>query len=55
MSVTCLQYKLLNFNELNKNVELRLSVTCDEGDPDFERWKKMYRVDSYEGIEKGVL
>ena len=42
-------------NELNKNVELRLSVTCDEGDPDFERWKKMYRVDSYEGIEKGVL
>ena len=50
---------ILRFTNLKKilmmYVELRLSVTCDEGDPDFERWKKMYRVDSYEGIEKGVL
>jgi len=42
-------------NKSNENVELALRITCNEGNPEFERWKKMYRVDSYEGIEKGVL
>jgi hypothetical protein len=42
-------------NKSNENVELSLRITCNEGNPEFERWKKMYRVDSYEGIEKGVL
>jgi len=42
-------------NESNEKVEKALRISCNEGNPKFERWKKMYRVDSYEGIEKSVL
>ena len=42
-------------NESNEKVEVALRIVCNEGNPKFERWKEMYRVDSYEGIEKGVL
>tara|TARA_B100000795_G_C22627021_1_gene371130 strand:+ start:66 stop:638 length:573 start_codon:yes stop_codon:yes gene_type:complete len=38
----------VSVNQLNENVELRKSIECVKGNPDFERWCKLYLVDSYE-------
>jgi len=44
----------VSINQLNENVELRKSIECVRGNSDFERWCKLYRVDSYDEV-KNVL
>jgi len=41
----------VSVNQLNENVELRKSIECVKGNPDFERWCKLYRVDSYKDAD----
>ena len=38
-------------NKINKNVELRLSVICDEDNTVFQRWCEKYLVDSFEDVK----
>ena len=38
-------------NEINKNVELRLSVICDENNTLFQKWCEKYLVDSFEDVK----
>ena len=37
-------------NSNNKNVELRLSIICDENNDTFNRWKGNYLIDDYDQI-----
>ena len=37
-------------NNNNKNVELRLSIICDENNDTFNRWKGNYLIDDYDQI-----
>lgn len=37
-------------NNNNKNVELRLSINCDENNDTFDKWKENYLIDDYDQI-----
>lgn len=41
-------------NELNKNVELRMTVECDDYNPQFVRWKNKYLKTSYSEVNECI-
>lgn len=50
----CAAHGTKDSNLLNENIELRMSLVCEENNEVFKRWKKLYLVENYEVLNERV-
>jgi len=50
----CAAHGTTEVNKLNNNVELRMSIICEENEIKFIKWKNQYLINSFEEVDECI-